>query len=118
MDTPASFVPDKLRDLANLYEERNVTYGDNYKRFGPMAAMMFPNGLIIRSADDWNRLALFIHVMTKVTRYANLFDKNGHSDSLDDLAVYAMMMREIDGEIAVKELARQAATEGKKEKAK
>jgi hypothetical protein len=51
--------PDKLRDLANLYEERNETYGDNYKRFGHMAAMMFPNGLIIRSADDWNRLALF-----------------------------------------------------------
>jgi hypothetical protein len=36
-------------------------------------------------------------MVSKITRYANCWS-SGHDDSLDDLSVYTMMLRELDGE--------------------
>ena len=92
-------VPRNLHELADLYAERNAMYSDNYKTFGDMMIGLFPNGLTITSAEDWNRAALFIHICTKVSRYSASFDKGGHKDSLNDLSVYSQMLQELDGNI-------------------
>jgi hypothetical protein len=89
-------VPDRLAALADIYEDRNALYGDNYKRFGDIMVGLFPKGLTIDSAPGWNRIALLIHMVTKVTRYAENHNDGGHADSLDDIAVYSQMLREID----------------------
>jgi hypothetical protein len=93
-------VPDMLRDAAKLYEVRNAFYGDNYKRFGPIMDMLFPNGIELKSSDDFNRFGIFVQVVSKVTRYAEMFTRGGHPDSLDDNAVYSMMLQELDHEMA------------------
>lgn len=90
--TPPAF----LRDAATIYEQRNKLYGDNYKHFGPSLSALFPNGLTVKSPHDFNRLGLLVQVFSKLTRYAQNFERGGHEDSLDDLAVYAMMLKEID----------------------
>lgn len=90
-------VPTMLRGAAALYEERNKLYGDNYKRFGTAMAAMFPDGLIIKTAEDWNRLGIYVQVAAKFTRYANMWS-SGHKDTVDDIAVYAMMLQELDDE--------------------
>lgn len=92
------FVPQELREKAALYEERNVIYGDNYKRFGPIMALLFPNGLTLNTPDDFNRYGVFVQVAAKLTRYAENFTRGGHIDSLDDTAVYSMMLKELDVE--------------------
>lgn len=92
----SQFVPDLLRKAAQTYEERGRVYGDNYKLFGHVLAAMFPSGLTIRSVDDWNRIGIFVQVMSKVTRYANNFTKGGHEDSLLDNSVYSAMLAELD----------------------
>lgn len=91
-------VPEKLRALAGLYEERNKLYGDNYKRFGDIMHALFPDGLTIQTPQEWNRLGVFVQIISKSTRYAALFNAWGHKDSLDDSAVYAMMLSELDEE--------------------
>lgn len=86
---------DFLREGAETFRERNATYSNGYHRFGPVAAALFPEGLTVRSPEDWNRLAVFIWVMTKVQRYAGAFSEGGHADSALDLSVYAAMLREL-----------------------
>jgi len=95
-------VPELLRAAAEIYEERNKLYGDNYKRFGKVMEVLFPNGLTLKTTDDFNRFGVFVQIVSKQTRYAEMFSRGGHPDSLDDTSVYAMMLRELDVEIAVK----------------
>jgi hypothetical protein len=97
-------VPDLLRKAAGIYEERNKLYGDNYKRFGEIMRCLFPNGLELKSAEDFNRIGIFVQVVSKVTRYGENFVRGGHPDSLDDASVYAMMLQELDSEVRAKNI--------------
>lgn len=90
------FVPARLRAAAAIYEERNALYGDNYMQFGKIMVLLFPNGIELKTVDDWNRMGVYVQKMAKVTRYAQQYRKGGHADSLDDEAVYAMMLQEMD----------------------
>ena len=94
------YVPNALETAAGIYRERNAAYGDNYKRFGIGLKGMFPNGLTLETEDDFNRFAVFVFAYSKVTRYAQQFSAGGHPDSLDDLSVYSMMLRELDADLA------------------
>lgn len=91
-------VPRALADLGKLYRQRNKLYGSNYKHFGMVLHGMFPNGLTVKGPEEFNRLALFLQLVHKLTRYARAMPKKGHVDSLDDIAVYAQMLQEYDAE--------------------
>lgn len=97
--TDVKKVPEALSDLGKLYEERNELYKDNYKHFGKVMMGLFPNGLKLESPEEFCRFGLFVHVMTKATRYSNQFKEGGHIDSLDDITVYAQMLQEVDADI-------------------
>lgn len=100
-------VPEMLREAAGIYEERNKLYGDNYKRFGAIMQLLFPNNAELAWHDEFNRFGIFVQMVSKLTRYAENFDRGGHRDSLDDLAVYAMMLRELDEEAAAAQVDRE-----------
>ena len=91
-------IANRFQHLTGIYNARNKEYGDNYKTFGRVALALFPDGVHINDPNDWNRLALLLHVADKLTRYSKNFNKGGHADSLDDMCVYAQMLREIDDE--------------------
>lgn len=91
---------DILREAAKTYEERNAVYGDNYIRVGQVMQAHFPDGLTVVSADDWNRLHIFLLGVVKDTRYVTNWSKSGHADSCRDATVYSAMLEEIDTEIA------------------
>lgn len=95
-ETVVPGVPARMRGAAQLFEERNAVYGANYLNFGLTMAGLFPNGVVMRDENDLRRFALVVHMMTKITRYCNAFERGGHGDSLEDLAVYAMMTAETD----------------------
>lgn len=95
---PERFVPRELRLKADIYEERNKVYGDNYKLFGSVIRVMFPEGVHLETEEDHNRWGIFVQIVAKVTRYAANFHRGGHDDSLDDNAVYSMMLKELDNE--------------------
>lgn len=93
------FVPKQLESKAALYKQRNAQYGDTYKMQGAILEAMFPNGVSLDGIDDQNRYSIFITIVSKMLRYANNFDKGGHEDSLDDISVYAMMLKELDNDL-------------------
>lgn len=97
-EKPENTVSDQLAKLAYIFKERNATYGDTFRHVGEVLENIFPNGLAIQSPDDWNRLCAFLHIVDKVMRYGNNFDKGGHADSLNDVSVYAQILQMLDRE--------------------
>jgi hypothetical protein len=91
-------VPDKLRDLAKLFETRAKTYGDQYKVIGDVLWSIFNGSVKLETAQDYTRFVTLAFVLQKLCRYANNFEDGGHADSLDDASVYAQMLRQIDGD--------------------
>jgi hypothetical protein len=87
---------DFLQEIAGIYRDRKPMYGDNYKHVGKIMQGIFYDGLKIETEEEWNRLHLVFHMVSKLTRYCQNVQKGGHQDSLDDLAVYAMLARECD----------------------
>jgi hypothetical protein len=88
-------VPEILRSNAKTYEERNKLYGDNYKKFGQVVEVLFPEGLPCISADDHNRYGILVQCLSKLMRYAENLERGGHKDSAHDLSVYAAMLEEL-----------------------
>lgn len=84
-------VPVLLHNLASLFEEKNKQYANAFMENGAIFALLFPKGIELKSEEDFRRFCLFMMLVHKLTRYANSWAKGGHDDSLDDLAVYAMM---------------------------
>lgn len=88
-----------LIEGAEIYAERNKIYGDNWIRFSKVMLALFPNGISLKTEDDFSRFQLFSHVVAKQTRYSNNWDVGGHADSSIDLSVYGAMLSAIDEEI-------------------
>jgi len=90
---------ERLRALAKLYQQRNKVYGDNYLMSGHLLMALFPKGLTISTPEEFRRLYMFIHMLSKLDRYSRAVARGeGHPDSLDDLSVYSQMTRETDDE--------------------
>lgn len=87
---------DLLLEASNVYKERNLLYGNNYHEFGSIMKAFFPNGINLISEADHNRFAVFVHILTKLTRYVKNW-KSGHQDSIRDATVYSAMLEELDG---------------------
>jgi hypothetical protein len=86
---------DRLRKLAELRDERKELYGDNYLRAGYAMAFMLGQ-VTLKSPRDYVRMGLLVQEFSKLSRYSIQW-KEGHQDSLDDLAVYAQILAEVDG---------------------
>jgi hypothetical protein len=84
---------DILAEMAETYRERNKVYGDNYKRVGDVMTAMFPDGVWLHTAEDYNVWHLFELMVVKMTRFAN--SDLTHEDSIHDLAVYAAMVESL-----------------------
>ena len=106
MEMETKNVPEMLRDAAGIYEQRSQLYGDNYKRFGHVMEALFGDVMLHVRPDPgyWNRIGLLVQIVSKLTRYVENFNRGGHKDSLDDTAVYTMMLQEIDQIINMKEI--------------
>ena len=93
-----SYVGDRFGELAQIHEDRGNLYGDDYLRAGHSLAHIFPGGLELRTPEDFNRFAIFNRIHDKLLRYANRFYDGGHADSLDDISIYAQLLRHADEE--------------------
>ena len=88
---------DILEAAADLYKRRNTEYAESFRKIGPLMMALFPEGLTIRTSEDFIRFHFFLLILIKLTRYANNWT-DGHSDSLCDAAVYCAMMEAFDRE--------------------
>lgn len=91
------FVVKELREKANLFIERNAVYGDTYKRHGTVMSALFPDGASLETINEHSRWQILNTIVSKLVRYSANMHRGGHDDSLDDISVYAMMLKELDG---------------------
>ena len=94
-------VIDNIENLKKIFKERNKEYGNTYKTFGEKAMIFMDEhnygiGNSPRTKEDWCRLFCLVHMIDKLSRYCSKYVVGGHADSLDDLAIYAMMLKELD----------------------
>lgn len=89
---------DVLERAAETFRERHAVYGDNYKLVGAVMTALFPNGIILKTAQDHNRFHILMLEIVKLTRYVQNWNEGGHEDSQLDLSVYAAMLVSIDRE--------------------
>jgi len=90
---------DKLESAKKTAEDRGKIYGEshnNYQKNGQALIALFPDGLMLRTEDDFSRFILFILTSIKLTRYAENFTRGGHADSIHDLGVYSFILEDFD----------------------
>lgn len=79
---------DTLEQAAALWRQRNKEYGDNYNNVGRVLTAMFPDGLHLKTEQEFIRAHLLFLMVMKMTRY----NSATHKDSLLDLSVYGAML--------------------------
>lgn len=77
-----------LDDMAATYRERNSLYKANYLKVGKILAILYPDGVHLKTPEDFTRWHFIDWMIGKLSR----FSVNHHPDSIHDLAVYAAMI--------------------------
>lgn len=91
--------PDQiLLDGAETYAVKNAEYGDNFRLFPRVMVALFPEGITLRTYEDWMRMQFFLLKVVKLTRYTQNIDAGGHPDSIHDDMVYSAMLEAVDAE--------------------
>jgi hypothetical protein len=85
-------VPERLAALGQLNLDRGKNYG-RFDRVGHVLHHMFPNGLLLSNPQEFNRLVLFIMMINKLVRLSTVLPQKVQLDTLDDVAVYSMIMQ-------------------------
>jgi hypothetical protein len=91
-------VPDMLMEAAKLYRQKNIMYGSSYKKTGELLKKLFPDGMTLKTASDYNRFSILTLIVGKIARYINCWEGGNDEDTMTDLAVYAIMLQELDNE--------------------
>lgn len=91
-------IPGKLREAAQVFEDRNAVYQDAYMIVGKVTEALFPNGVHLVTEEDHTRWHLLELVIVKLTRYSANW-KTGHKESMDDLINYGAMLAAVDDEM-------------------
>jgi len=94
--TPVECIEEALK----TFRERNQSYGDNYLQHGRVMSALFPDGINLKTVEDWNRFGVMNMVVAKLTRYSQKWphvDK-GTIDSVHDMGVYSFMLESLDSD--------------------
>ena len=79
-----------LDEMAKTYAERKTVYGENYLKVGTVMTALYPDGVQLKTVEDFTKWHLFELIIVKLTRFVNSDLK--HVDSIHDTAVYAAML--------------------------
>ena len=103
----------RLKALATLHRFRAESYGESWAAFGRVCDAIWPDGKTIAGEAAWTRFGVLCQVISKLTRHEA--GRMKVPDTLDDLAVYAAMLAELEER---EQIAIDARIEKEKETAK
>ena len=84
-----------LTGAAELFREKSEIYGYAYKRHGNIMSGFFPEGITLKTPDDFHKFHLFELDVIKSNRIATAFvNGKNHKDSWEDKIVYSAMGEE------------------------
>lgn len=79
-----------LEQMRRTHQDRGATYKENYIALGKAMVALFPNGLTLKTEEDFIRYDFLNWMMSKVTRFAQTDLR--HVDSIFDASVYGAML--------------------------
>lgn len=95
-------------DVLNKAIQTNAShytkYGDSYLKVGKVMEILFPDGVTLKTKEDFTRFHLLEWLVGKICRYVYFWEdvKYADSDSIFDASVYAAMIASFDQEIREK----------------
>ena len=92
---------DMLREMANIFRERNTKYGSNYNKVAAMMTALFPNGITLQTHEDFIRFHFLDWTVGKLTRFVNT--NMTDVDSAKDGGVYLAMLADLTIKLQKKE---------------
>jgi len=81
-----------LEEMAETFRQRNIKYKDNWEQVGHMFVTLFPEGITLKTYDDFVKFHFLGWVMGKFSRWVNS-GLDGSDDSLHDAGVYIAMIQ-------------------------
>jgi hypothetical protein len=78
--------------LIDIMREREKKYGSNENKTAQILMILFPDGIKIEHEEAAAKTKLLIYIIDKLSRYS----KEGDSDSLLDMAGYALRLAAFD----------------------
>jgi hypothetical protein len=84
-------VEDVLRNAINFFEKRRKEYGEEYSKTGIIRKAFFPQGVELKTKEDFYFFHLFDMICMKLGRIAEHWINGQHLDSWNDIMVYAAM---------------------------
>lgn len=85
-----------LEEALEVMSQRESQYSSNYLNAGVIRKAFFPDGVELKTEEDFLRFAMISHVIGKISRYCINFNNGGHGDSLVDGINYSAMLKSID----------------------
>jgi hypothetical protein len=79
-----------LDNMKRTFLERGATYKDNYLQLGEVMAALFPDGLTLKTPEDFVRYDFLNWHLSKITRLVQT--NMTHEDSAFDSTVYCAML--------------------------
>ena len=77
-----------------IFKDRNETYGDSGARHGNVMSCLFPDGVTLKTPEDFRRYTYISGVIGKLNRYVQSFQTGGHRDSaIDPINMLAMLLQ-------------------------
>lgn len=90
---------DTLERAIATFRERNAVYKDGWIRHGEIMKAFFPDGLELKTAEDFSRFMLFEMCVSKLNRYSANLKKGGHPDSVHDCGIYSLILEMYDNQM-------------------
>lgn len=81
-----------LEAMAQTFKEKNTKYKDNYTDVGQILKILFPEGIYLKTEEDFVQHHFVDWMIGKLTRFAKTDFKD--TDSIHDMAVYAAMLED------------------------
>lgn len=100
----------EYQEAMELCEKKNKDYGNAKEVGGRVMKLMFPKGIKLKTADQMNEFCIFVMIMNKILRFANLSQKSAVThfesieDTLKDLGNYAFILKNMIHNNTEKEL--------------
>lgn len=89
-------VVESLEEMISIRKQRNGIYNDVYKRKGEVIKALFGGIPQFENEDDLNKFGVLNIMISKMMRITEtFFNEELSEDSIDDLAIYGQMLKEL-----------------------
>ena len=88
-----------LESAVETFKSRNSVYGDLFDISGNAIADLFPEGIELKTPEEFGRFAQFLLCYGKLARYAVNLKTGGHADSAHDLIVSAAILERLTKQV-------------------